>query len=110
MFSSGVGSGECGVGIRVLGGWVVGSGKSEVGNCAPWVCCGEWGVSGGKSCPGPGSSNRSNFLQENLKLFPVDGHFCEKGVLNPRYFLRFTVPFRSRSDWPLVLLMHVCIL
>ena len=55
-----------------------------------------WGGAG-NCVPGREVSNR-NFLRKNLKKSPMDGRFCEKGVLNPRYFLRVSGPFRSRSD------------
>ena len=66
VFSCGVGSGECGVGI-----------------CVPMVGCGECECGLGNLVPGWEVSNL-NFLR--VQKSPVDGGFCEMGVLNPRYF------------------------
>ena len=59
--------------------WVVGIKKCGEGNCVS----------------GRGVSNL-NFLWENFRKNPIDDRFCEKGVLNPRYF--FVLLSRSDRD------------
>ena len=62
VFSSGVGNGECGVGMRVNG-----------------VGCGECECRVRNRIPSREVSNR-NLLRESLKKSPMDGRFYEKGV------------------------------